>query len=166
MENKLDTKDSRMYGLMALYKMHTDFLAKAVNGIPNDAAQNRLGTEANHVAWLTGSLVQQRFEIAAQLGKDNQQAHHELFSDYKGIQEGVKYPPLADFIEDWNKISPILHELFSNLDANKLDAVFEEHGMKMSYFELFSFMIYREANIIGQIALWRRLLGYPALKYD
>ena len=39
-------------------------------------------------------------------------------------------------------------------------------GMKMTYHELISFTIYREANMIGQLALWRRLLGYPALKYD
>jgi len=38
--------------------------------------------------------------------------------------------------------------------------------MKMSYYDMISFTIYREASIIGQIALWRRLLDYPALKYD
>jgi len=26
-------------------------------------------------------------------------------------------------------------------------------------------MIYREANIIGQLALWRRLLGYAGINY-
>jgi hypothetical protein len=35
----------------------------------------------------------------------------------------------------------------------------------MSFYELVSFMIYREANCIGQVALWRRLLGYAALNY-
>jgi hypothetical protein len=37
--------------------------------------------------------------------------------------------------------------------------------MRMTYFDLIAFIIYREANIIGQIALWRRLLGYEAMKY-
>ena len=44
--------------------------------------------------------------------------------------------------------------------------MFDMGGMKMTYYELISFTIYREASIIGQLALWRRLLGYPALKYD
>jgi hypothetical protein len=35
----------------------------------------------------------------------------------------------------------------------------------MSLYELITFSIYREANIIGQIALWRRLLGYPGMRY-
>ena len=48
----------------------------------------------------------------------------------------------------------------------KLDSDFNMGGMKMSYYELICFTIYREASIIGQLALWRRLLGYPAMKYD
>jgi hypothetical protein len=38
-------------------------------------------------------------------------------------------------------------------------------GFKMAHFDLITFIIYREANIIGQIALWRRLLGKEAMKY-
>ena len=30
-------------------------------------------------------------------------------------------------------------------------------------FDFITFMCYREANCIGQIALWRRLLGYEAM---
>jgi hypothetical protein len=52
-----------------------------------------------------------------------------------------------------------------NVSDEKLDSEFEMPEMKMTYFELFTFMIYREANMIGQIALWRRLLGYDAMKY-
>ena len=49
---------------------------------------------------------------------------------------------------------------------DKLDESFEMMpGMKMTYYELITFIIYREANIIGQLALWRRLLGYEAMKY-
>jgi len=36
----------------------------------------------------------------------------------------------------------------------------------MPYFDLIAFMTYREANLIGQIILWRRLLGYEGIKYD
>ena len=38
-------------------------------------------------------------------------------------------------------------------------------GQKMTFYDFLGFFIYREANIIGQIALWRRLLDYPAMKY-
>ena len=52
------------------------------------------------------------------------------------------------------------------MDDKKLDSLFDMGSWKMTYYELVSFTIYREASIIGQIALWRRLLDYPGMKYD
>jgi hypothetical protein len=48
----------------------------------------------------------------------------------------------------------------------QLDRQIDMGGMKMSLYDLIAFSIYREANCIGQIALWRRLLGYEAMKYE
>lgn len=166
MENSIKVKDQRLYSLIVLYDMHTDYYLKAIDGISDDAAQNRLDTKANHVAWLAGSMLQERFEIAGLLGEKMQQTHHELFREHQGIKDGVKYPALADFKSDWQKVSPILREQLVNLSTEKLDSIFEMEGMKMTHFELLSFDIYREANIIGQLVLWRRLLGYPGIKYD
>ncbi len=166
MENSINVKDSRIYGFLVLYDMHTDFFKRAIVNITDAAAVSRLDSQANHMAWLTGSLVQQRFELANRFGNEMQQTAHELFSDGKGINDSFDYPSLSDFQTDWERVSPILRTILVGLDSKQLDAVFEDMGMKMSYFDFLSFIIYREANIIGQLALWRRLLGYPALKYE
>ena len=166
---KIKVKDSRIFGLIALYDMHTEYFKRAIDGISDTASHSRLDTKANHVAWLTGSLVQERFEFAKLFGSELQQAAHELFSDHKGIQDGVTYPPLKDFQKDWERISPVLRDILVNLRAEQLDSILEwpeMPEMSMPYFDFLSFVIYREANCIGQIALWRRLLNYPALKYD
>ena len=156
-----------MQSLITLYDMHTDFFSKAIDGISDENAQNRLNTKANHIAWITGSLVQERFELAKIFGINDAQAADELFKNHKGIQDGVKYPSLSEFKKGWDKISPQLREKLVNVSNEKLDEIFEMPGedFKMSYYELFSFMTYREANCIGQIALWRRLLGLEAMKY-
>jgi hypothetical protein len=163
---KITVKDNRMYGLLALYDMHTEFFKRAIVDITPAAAQSRLDTKANHVAWLAGSLVHERHELATLLGEPMQMTAYELFRDHKGIQEDATYPPLADFQTDWERVSPVLRELLANVSAEKLDSNFEMEGMSMPYYDFISFMTYREANCIGQIALWRRLLGYPALKYE
>ncbi len=163
METK--TASSRMYSLVILYDMHTTFFNSVLDGIPDEDAHNRLNTKANHVAWLAGSLVQQRYEIANQLGVEGKQAADDLFKDNKGIQEGT-YPSLETFRKDWEHISPLLRAALMNVTDEKLDSEFEMMpGYKMSIYDLLSFVIYREANCIGQIALWRRLLGYEAMKY-
>lgn len=163
METK--TVSNRMYSLIVLYDMHTTYFTNVIDGISDKDAHNRLNTKANHVAWLTGSLVQQRFEIAKELGIDRKQAAHELFKDNKGIQDNITYPSLAEFKKDWGTISPVLRDALANVNDEKLGSKFEMEGFTMSHFDLIAFIIYREANCIGQIALWRRLLGYEAMKY-
>lgn len=164
METK--TASSRMYSLIVLYEMHTTFFYSALDGISDDDAHNRLNTKANHITWLTGSIVQQRYEIAKALGIDRKQVADEFFKNNKGIQDNVTYPSLAEFKKDWEAISPLLQDALADVRDEKLDESFEMMpDMKMTYYDLITFIIYREANIIGQIALWRRLLGYEAMKY-
>ena len=127
---------------------------------------NRLNTQANHPAWLAGSLVAQRFMMASETGTGLRQNGEELFKNNKGIQDGVQYPTSAEYRSDWEKITPQAREALVTLDDKKLDSEIDMGGMKMTYYEMICFSIYREASIIGQLALWRRLLGYPALKYD
>ena len=160
------TASTRMQAIIDLYDMQTKFFNSALDGIKDEDAHNRLNTKANHVAWLTGSLVEQRYEIANYLGVSGNQAAQELFKNNQGIKDDVKYPSLSSFKNDWEKISPQLREALVNVTDEKLDEQFEMMpNMKMTYYELISFITYREANCIGQIALWRRLLGYEAMKY-
>ena len=163
METK--TVSTRMYSLMVLYDMHTGFFSKVIDGISDEDAHNRLNTKANHIAWLTGSLVHERYEIANELGIEQKQTADELFKDHKGIQDNLTYPSLASLKKDWDTISPVLRDALVNTSDERLDKPFEMPGEKMSFYNLLAFMTYREANCIGQLALWRRLLGYEAMKY-
>ncbi|HKG07547.1 MAG TPA: hypothetical protein VKB19_13850 [Pedobacter sp.] len=164
MKNK--TASTRTEGLVALFDMQTSFLARALEGVSEEHMYERLNTRANHMAWLTGSLVQQRFYLISESHPELKQNGDELFKDNKGIQEDAKYPSAAEYLEDWDSVSPMAREVLVGADDNKLDSEIDMGFMKMSYYELISFTIYREASIIGQLALWRRLLDYPALRYD
>jgi len=158
--------DSRMYSLIVLFDMHTKFFSSAIDGISDEDAHNRLNTKANHVAWLTGTLVEERFELAGLFGISRTQRAHELFKNHQGIQDNVTYPSLSEFKKDWESISPELRAALMSVTEEKLNSTFEMvPGDKMTYYELITFMTYREANCIGQIALYRRLLGYDAMKY-
>lgn len=165
METK--TVSSRMFSLVVLYDMHTKFLLNALDGISDKDAHDRLHTKANHVAWITGSFINERFEGARKFSSEKpEQETGELFKDHKGIQDNVTYPSLGDYKKDLNKISPILRDALVNISDEKLDEKFEMMpGMTMTHYELITFMTYREASIIGQIALLRRQLGYEAMKY-
>ncbi len=158
-------KDSRLIAIFDLYDLQTDLFRKAIDGISDEDAHKRLDTKANHIAWIAGSIVESRFEGVRNLGGDIQSSSHELFKNHQGIQEGVTYPSLKQYLADWDRISPILREKTLAVDSEWLDKRFKMDGWEASNYELIIFMTYREANMIGQIALWRRLLGYPAMNY-
>ncbi len=160
------TISNRMQSLLLLYDMQTIFFLNAVDGISDKDTHNRLDTKANHIAWLVGSLVEQRYGIARDIGIHMQQSAHELFKDGKGIQDNVAYPELTQYKRDWDTISPITRHAFIEVTDEKLDGKIQMGGMEMTLFDMITFSIYREANCIGQIALWRRLLGYEAMKYE
>ena len=160
------TASHRTIGLLSLFDYHTGFFPRVVEGISEKDMLNRLNTAANHPAWLAGSLVHQRFQMASETGSGLIQTGAELFQNNQGIKDGVVYPSVADYLADWNRITPEAREALVKIDDKKLDSDFDMGGMKLTYYELICFSIYREASIIGQLALWRRLLGYPAMKYD
>lgn len=163
----MDTKtaSTRMHSFVILYDMHTKFFKSALDGISDEDALKRLDTEANHIAWIAGSTVFERFSMAELLGSDLKSKADELFKDFKGIQEEVSYPSIEDYLKDWDKITPVYRDLLVNVSDDKLDSLFKMPDFEIPYFDLISFMIYREANMIGQLALWRRLLGYEGIKY-
>jgi len=164
MEKK--TASTRTIGLLTLFDFHTGFFPRALDGISEQDMHNRLNTQANHPAWLAGALVQQRFMMTSETGSGLKQTREELFKNNKGIMADTKYPTNAEYLKDWQRITPEAREALVMIDDKKLDSDFDMGGMKMTYYDLISFTIYREASMIGQLALWRRLLGYPALKYD
>lgn len=160
------TISSRMQSLLYLYDMQSSFFERALAGISNADAHDRLNTKANHIAWLAGSLVEQRFFIARHFGSDLRQAGHDLFVNNKGIKDNITYPTMEQYKTDWNTIKPVVKTELVNVNDGKLDGELDMDGMKMNLYDLLAFTIYREAACIGQIALWRRLLGYEAMKYD
>ena len=160
------SKDSRLDSLIILYDMQTPFFKSALEDITDKDAHNRLNTKVNHIAWLAGSLVAQRYELANYLTTGNYKHRgSELFENNQGIKDGITYPSIEQYIEDWNTISPIVREALINADTETLNKKIEIPGMDITLFDLITFIIYREANHIGQIALWRRLHGYDPMKY-
>jgi len=169
--NKIDIMDTktasiRTAGLLPLFDIQTGYFERALDGISDQDAHQRLNTQANHIAWLAGSLVSQRFMMISETHPGEQQTRSELFENNKGIQQGITYPTIAEYINDWKRVSPMAREALVKISDEQLDSVMDMGGMKMTFHELITFSMYREASIIGQIALWRRLLGRPAMKYD
>ncbi|MDP9230732.1 MAG: DinB family protein [Bacteroidota bacterium] len=164
----METKNrTSMNTLTNLYDWHTKLFINVINGISDKDAQNRLNTKANHIAWIAGSLVHGRYELGKFFGIGIKQTSHDLFKDYKGIQENVAYPPLDEFRKDWENINQVLKDSLVNASGEQLNGPdpFKMPGGPFTFFDTIVACIDRESYCIGQIGLWRRLLGYEPMKY-
>jgi hypothetical protein len=170
MEN---TKKASMEVLMTLYNYHTKLFLNALADISDKDAQDRLGTKANHIAWIAGSLIYQRQVLANAIGIDVKQTSENLFKadkgeGHKGIQDEIIYPPLEEYKQDWNKISAALKDGLMNISEEQLNAPdpFEMPEGDYRLFDTLIFCVDRESYCIGQLGLYRRLLGYEAMKWE
>ena len=153
--------------IINLYDLHTQLYMNVLAGISDKDAADRLDTKANHIAWIAGSLVFERYEIARFLGIDLKPSSGELFSEHKGIQDNVVYPSLNDFKKDWEIISPPLKNAILNLSDEQLEGPdpYQMPGEDLTLLSTLIFTAHRESYCIGQIGLYRRLLSYEAMKY-
>jgi hypothetical protein len=154
--------------LIGLYDFHTKLFNNVLVDISDKDANNRLGTKANHIAWIAGSLVHGRHALANIVGIHKKQTSDKLFENNKGIQDNLTYPPLAEYKKDWQNISTVLKDALVNLSEDQLNGPdpFDMPGEDFTLFDALTFCIDRESYCIGQIGLYRRLLGYEAMKYD
>ena len=164
----METKNfNSIHTLVNMYDWHTKLFINVIDSIADKDTQNRLNTKANHIAWIAGSIVHGRFDLGKYLGLDLKQTSDELFKDYKGIQENVTYPSLDEYRNDWNKISDVLKDALANVSEEKLNSPdpMEMPGGPYTFLDSLVACTDRESYCIGQIGLWRRLLGYEAMKY-
>lgn len=167
----MDTKTSKKNSLqpfLDLYDFHTKLYINALADISEQDAQNRLNTKANHISWIAGSLVQQTYMLANAAGIDKKQSADELFTNNKGIQDNTTYPPLAEYKKDWDAVRTDLKNALTAMSEEQLAGPdpFDMPGGNYTFFEAFTFCVDRESYCIGQIGLFRRLLGYDAMKFD
>jgi hypothetical protein len=161
-------KNSSITPLLRLYDLHTGLFPNVIAGISEKDAHNRLGTKANHVAWIAGTLVHWRCNLAKIAGLPLPTELQALAEQFKSIQDDVTYPPLAELNAKWDKITPILRPALEGFTEEQLNAAPPQPMKEMgnaTLSEYIGFFNYLESYSIGQIGLWRRLLGYEAMKY-
>ncbi|MEO7524395.1 MAG: DinB family protein [Ferruginibacter sp.] len=163
----IPVKQTSLHTLLNMYDWHTKLFKNVLADISDKHASERLNTKANHVAWLAGSLVHSRYELANLFGLGMKQSSNQLFEENKGIQDDSSYPSLETYMGDWERVSPLLREALEKAGSERLSGPdpFNMPGGPFTFLDTLVACTDRESYCIGQIGLWRRLLGYEAMKY-
>ena len=162
-------KKATLEMVLSLYDYHTKLFNNVLVDVSDADAHQRLNTPANHMAWLAGSLVQGRYSLAQLIGDSKLvQTSDSLFKDFQGIKDDVTYPSLDEYRKDWTQISSELRTIIAGLSEEQLEGPdpYKMPGGDYTVLDTLIFCGDRESYCIGQLGLWRRLLGYQAMKYD
>src|SRR5688572_26137285 len=60
----MQIQDSRMFSLVRLYDLHSQYFYNVLDGVSDQDAHSRMQTKATHIAWIAGSLVYESYLLA------------------------------------------------------------------------------------------------------
>jgi len=167
----MDTsKSSKLEIIIPAYRMHSQIFLNALDGVSEEDAMKRIDGQTNHIIWMAGNFVNVRYAMAHVLGLEDNDPYHDLFFMGKTLDESYQYPSMKELKENFKSISPKVYAALLQVDDIQLAEIFKIN-MNISFIEenklnFIGMCIGREDYLAGQIALMRRLLNYPGMKYD
>lgn len=152
------------------FRMHTQGFLNVLEGISEEDALKRIDGRSNHLVWMAGNFLNMRYGLAGVLGSEEKDPYDDLFFQAKALDESAGYPSLKELKENLHKISPVIYDALLNISDERLNEKFAL-DMNVSFFpetvlNFIGMCIGREDYLCGQMALMRRILNYPPMKYD
>lgn len=162
-----NTKKAALQFFISVFDFHTTQYHNALESIPGEETHNRLNSKANHIAYIAGRMIYERHELAKGINIHVDLATTGEFKDFKGIQDDITYPSLEEYKKDWDKISTALKEGLQQLTEEQLNGPdpFNMPSGNYTLFDSIVFTIDHESYFLGQLGLYRRLLGIAAMKF-
>lgn len=149
----------------AIISLNTQLFRNCIDGI----SEEHLGARpagVNGMSFIAAHVIDARTYLANLLGA----ALPEQFFYLEGVRtqdQAEKLPGLPDLLSSWNKVTDALTE---RLDRTSEEDLRKDPGSSFPIDQdgvlgAVAFLAQHESYHIGQLALLRRMHGYPAMRY-
>jgi hypothetical protein len=152
-----------------IFRLHTSLFRNVTGDINEEHAQASMGGSPNHIAWITGHIVSNRYMLATILGLTAREPFAELFESGKGIQEDGRYPSMKSLADGWDALAEKVIAKLESLTEDDLEGdppiatpVASDNTLR----GFITFLAHHEAYHIGQLSLARRFFGYEPMEYS
>jgi len=150
----------------AILRLNTELLLNCLEGVDDGAANRAPAEGTNSIAFLTTHLIDSRHFLTAELGAPLENPLAGLLVGAKGIADVASLPPLDELRTHWNRVAAHLAIVVERLDTPALAAPGRRFpGSDGTALGMLSFLAQHESYHLGQVALLRRQLGFPAMHY-
>lgn len=159
--------DPRAAPLASLLRLNTHLLLNCVEGLTDAQATARVLPSTNSIAFLVAHLIDARHTLLALLGGIAENPLATVLSDARSIDDVAMLPPLTELRDAWHAVDEALAIRLPELSASVLDEPAPQPypGDDPSLLGALAFLVQHDSYHVGQLALLRRALGLPAMRY-
>ncbi|HEX6749922.1 MAG TPA: DinB family protein [Longimicrobium sp.] len=149
------------------FRLHTRLFLNSLEEMDDDAARTRPGERTNSIAFIALHLVDVRHFTLEYAGGAMANPFTELLAGISAIDDLPMYPPLDEIRGAWSSVSASLDARLGELDGDALAATSPQRYPvdDPTVAGGLTFLLSHEAYHIGQMALLRKHLGFPAMTY-
>ena len=148
-------------------ELNTRLIRNCFEGVDDKLANRRINESTNPMAFISLHALEARYFLTKLLGTKVQNPYHELTKDARSYDDLETIPPVKEMLDYWDEAGKTLLNTLENIDESKLK---EKVRFKFpveddTKFGTLTFLVQHETYHIGQLAILRRTLGLPAMKY-
>ena len=160
--------DSRLAPLADVFRLNTRLLINCLDGLSDDDARGSPVPGVNSAAFVAAHLVDARHGLLAMLGRAQQNPLAAALANARGMADVEALPRLGQLVSAWRSVGLALDACLADLDPSALDEPAPRNFPidDRSMLGVVAFLAQHDSHHVGQVALLRRALGYPAMRYS
>ena len=156
-----------LYPLILQFRAGTLQFLDALSDLSPDQALARINGTTNHATFIALHLLDARCFIARLLGGECAHGFEAGTDGARGVEDIEEYPPLAEILASWDRVSGLLIRRLEDADGTVLAAEppFRFPVDDETALGAVAFLAHHEAYHLGQLGLIRKALDLPSLPF-
>jgi len=153
--------------IISIYKTNSKLFINSFDTVTEANAIKRPNKKTNSMIFIALHILDARFFILNQIGLSAKNPFEKYIDWVKAIDEIKIYPKLRDVLSTWKRVDKIFIDELNRLTPKRWNSDLQyrfPNGNKI--ISMVSFLAEHEAYHVGQLALIRKFLGYPATSYE
>ena len=150
-----------------LYALSVQLFDNVTYDLSEDDARRRLSDDTNSPQWIAGHVLDIQYNLAMLTGAAADNPYAAYFAYGKPFDGSADYPTLERMRADFAALAPQIEAAIRQLPAEVLDGdspipiPFKQQTIR----GVLAFQMHHLGYEIGQLGLYRRFLGKPAMQY-
>jgi len=159
--------EPRLHALAEIFRLNRRLILNCFDGMSEEQSRHRAGGTTNSAQFLLAHLIDVRHFLLQALGGRAENPVAAALASAGGIDEVAELPPVAELLDGWSAISDALEDALESTSGSALDhpAAQRFPVEDATLLGEIAFLAQHESYHLGQIAMLRRVVGLPAMRY-